>query len=485
MSKFGVRFSTHFGIDPKWMNSNNVFDPNLDLDSPLFVDPFLLDRSTHSEFNDCGFRAFEERFTAIHRLLGASKAEGDKAWTSALKLFNFSEAKGMSGTCLGYSKNSTSGRGFGKVLAEKSLRWAKEVIDLGVKDPELFSSLSLFESGIGADRVSDMVVSIVAPCICEFNERMIAKAANDLGIVIPTEIFRLRDTKYRLARNPYTNTVTPVLLLADDILRHHELLDEPGAIDRAIACNEAMRDRASYHIGEIFKLRQKNEIADAKAKALESAEAFQAFLDILKGINETGYDVKNDPLGLVNWSDGVREIVKTNVPSLTVDKALDEIEQINKVVLLIISYFKDVIEKNRLNRLFYDEAKHPRHEKYAQLLFFGVAKWVCDTNNIDISPESDGGAGPVDFKFSTGTKKILVELKLSTNPKVVPGYQKQMDAYEAAEDSQIGHYVVLDVGKMGKKAEQLLEFKNEHPSYAKIRDIHFIDATLKDSASRL
>lgn len=29
----------------------------------------------------------------------------------------------------------------------QSLKWAKEIIDLEVKDPEMFSSLSLFEDG--------------------------------------------------------------------------------------------------------------------------------------------------------------------------------------------------------------------------------------------------------------------------------------------------------------------------------------------------
>src|SRR5690606_6224979 len=67
--------------------------------------------------------------------------------------------------------------------------------------------------------------------------------------------------------------------------------------------------------------------------------------------------------------------------------------------------------------------------------------------DLDISPESDGGAGPVDFKVSKGaSSKALLELKRSTNPKLVDGYTKQLDAYRASEGTTRAHYIVIDVG---------------------------------------
>jgi hypothetical protein len=84
-----------------------------------------------------------------------------------------------------------------------------------------------------------------------------------------------------------------------------------------------------------------------------------------------------------------------------------------------------------------------------------VAKVWCAANDVGLSPEADAGAGPVDFKFSDGGDTVLVEIKLSTNSQVVSGYKKQLDAYMKAEGTAYGHYVLIDVGKIGEKWERL------------------------------
>jgi hypothetical protein len=73
----------------------------------------------------------------------------------------------------------------------------------------------------------------------------------------------------------------------------------------------------------------------------------------------------------------------------------------------------------------------------------------------------DTGNGPVDFKMSIGfSGRVLVEIKLSTNSKILSGYSKQLEAYKKAEQALIGYYVVIDVGGMGRKDRQLLATKN-------------------------
>lgn len=138
---FGLTFSDKFGVDEVWLQSKGIFNPTLDVDSPLFIDPFLLPHSNHKEFSECAFEAYEAHFSEILRLLLISENVGDKAWVAALNKFKFSEAKGMGGTCLGYSANSTNhGKAFGKTKSLRSLSWAQGVVRLGVKDPEMFSS---------------------------------------------------------------------------------------------------------------------------------------------------------------------------------------------------------------------------------------------------------------------------------------------------------------------------------------------------------
>ena len=126
-------------------------------------------------------------------------------------------------------------------------------------------------------------------------------------------------------------------------------------------------------------------------------------------------------------------------------------------------------------------------ESYAQRLFFAVAYSYCRANDLDLSPEADSGRGPVDFKVSKGfNRRVLVEIKLSSNPKVVAGYTKQLEAYKAAEESIRAIFLVLDVGKMGKKDQALYKARNDAAGVGDpVSDIEIVDAIPKPSASKL
>jgi hypothetical protein len=82
--------------------------------------------------------------------------------------------------------------------------------------------------------------------------------------------------------------------------------------------------------------------------------------------------------------------------------------------------------------------------------------------------------------------RVLVEIKLSTNSKVVAGYSRQLETYKDAEETTRGFYVVIDVGRMGKKAEELLLVKNMQSKAGKpISEIVLIDGIRHVSASKL
>ena len=69
---------------------------------------------------------------------------------------------------------------------------------------------------------------------------------------------------------------------------------------------------------------------------------------------------------------------------------------------------------------------------------------------------------------------------------MVPGYERQLATYKSAEETQKGYYIVLDVGQMGKKAEQLFAAKNRAVERGEpVSDIVIIDGSRKQSASKL
>jgi hypothetical protein len=75
-------FSTNFEVDPSSLKRLGVFDPILNVDSRLFIDP-LLKASAHKEISADAVRQYERHFAKIIVLLKASKAKGDIAWRSA------------------------------------------------------------------------------------------------------------------------------------------------------------------------------------------------------------------------------------------------------------------------------------------------------------------------------------------------------------------------------------------------------------------
>jgi hypothetical protein len=114
-----------------------------------------------------------------------------------------------------------------------------------------------------------------------------------------------------------------------------------------------------------------------------------------------------------------------------------------------------------------------------------VAYSHCKANNLDLSPEADTGSGRIDFKFSRGRDRVLVELKLSRNPNVVHGYETQLEVYRAAEQTIRAYYVVIDVGGMGRKDERLIAARNAARERGEpLSELEFIDGFRQESASK-
>src|SRR3954447_1125300 len=105
-----IRFSDHFGFDGALMEPAGILNPTLNADTPLFIDPMLLNASEHEEMR-VAKEAYDAHFGIVIKLLRATNAHGDVAWRSALRHLSFPEIKW---TCLGYGGQSVSGSGSGE-----------------------------------------------------------------------------------------------------------------------------------------------------------------------------------------------------------------------------------------------------------------------------------------------------------------------------------------------------------------------------------
>jgi len=478
VKKEPITLSMAWGIHSDAISAIGAIDVTLNCDTNLFIDPLLLADASNPEFRDCATAAYEGRFVQLIELLSASKEPEDVAWRAARKRLAFHE---VPYTHLGYS-SGTGGSGFGESLGGNLLATAKQVVDLGIENPNLFVALALFEDGVGADRISDMTTNIIVDCLARFT----SSACDHIGIA--TVPFKLNGTMCQLPPNPLRRT-DPILLVPKDIVRDLPIATDWGSVGSAARETEDLRERVNAHIGDIWSAKSRRDKEALRKNVLRSKESFETLLEVLRNAADEPYDVTNDHRGEIYPAMIRREIARQQpLDLLSYSGRKLTLDEVDDVVKAIIDQFKRLIEDRGLwKELWDDKQVRARLEKAMQRLFYAVALSYCEANDLDISPESDGGAGPVDFKVSAGASaKVLLELKRSSNSKLVDAYTKQLDAYRKSEGTARAHYIVIDIGGMTPaKIKGLSDARSEAiKSGLTPSEIVIIDGSVQKSASK-
>lgn len=477
-----VRFSSLFGLSPDHLDAQGALNPTLSADTQLFIDPLLLQSSSHPEISGQAYQTYQEHFRRVVMLLRKCKEFGDTYWRNAKRMMQFPE---VHNTCLGYGSQSTSGSGSGVFLTDHIMRTAFDIVALGVEEPDMFVAMALFEEGMGPDRLSDMTTNIIVPALVAYTNRVL----KDTGVPQHSVKVRIsKDTEYpaHLPLNPFRKGPNNgIILVPQDILRGLPLAFDWDGVEIAASFNDALRGRVNKQVAEVWQARTIKDKRATKLFATSSKENFEFLLDQIKHQVRSNYDFAADPKGELFWTK-IQETIAQEFPLRLEMELAPKVGTVDTIVRQIIEQFRFLIEERRLSETLYSN-NQPRPEKSAQHLFFAVAFAYCKANNLDLTPEADTGNGPVDFKVSVGYReRVIIEIKLSTNGKVVKGYTHQLEAYAAAEEPVACHYVVLDVGKMGRKRKELESIHGDRlraGSYAK--QLTFIDATQRPSASHL
>jgi hypothetical protein len=467
--------ASEFNIEVALLDKLGVVNVLLNTDTLVFIDPMLLEESSHIEIREGAYNSYKGRFEKIIKLLSVSKGDNDVPWRNAKRLFKFSE---ISWTCLGYG-TSVKGSGFGKDLVASTLDTASQIVALGVDDIDLFMALALFEEGIGPDRISDMTTNIIIDDLIAFSARV------NETLKLPTEEYKVGASIYNIVKNPYSGQ--PLLFVPNDIVRDLPIASDWSDISRVVRENEELRERVNYHIGEIWANMTKKQKQQLKKSALKSKEAFQQVIDMIREVNPTPYDFKNDKNGESFWTELLNTIPKSHPFDLsTYSNRKLKPEEVVEVVNKILFQFQDLIENKGLWKELWDENGKPRKEKASQRLLFAVAYSYCKANDLDLTPEADSGNGPVDFKLSQGNdSKVVVEIKLSTNGSLVHGYEKQLEIYKDADDTNLGVFLIIDVGGIGKKYGVVQKIRSEFlKEKGHASDIWYVDGNQKASASK-
>ncbi|MCP3032376.1 hypothetical protein LF817_13605 [Halobacillus sp. A1] len=457
------------------------FDPILDVDTEVFIDPFLLFEYENENFNDA-HKKIVNFFSDAFKLAATSSRKSESLVEKKLeRILTFPEVDEI---CLGYSGNSTGGSGTGEGFSENIASSIHKAIDVGMKEFNHFEEIAILESGIGPDRISDMCANIIKEELIQYTQKICKKYSvpvKSLRVRTFNERFlqwRLND--YDLPLNPYNEK--PILLVPSSILRDLPSIGPDSFKDWAWTNeNEILRNDFNF---EIKSQINKQDIIEL---ATQRTDLVDRFIEYVERQGSNAYDLELDKKLVYRWYEFSKGIAQKESVQLPTPE--DE-EGLKSFVSKLIEAFNNYIVNNGGYKLLWNEKPRvPRKEEASQLLLYGMVKEHCRLNNVDLTRESDAGRGPVDFKFSNGYKpRVLIEVKRANSSKLEHGLESQLPQYLASEDVKVGYYVVIV-----QKDEELSKARNLKDEAVSLTEklgkeiqVFIIDATdQKPSASKI
>lgn len=468
-----ILFSTYFGVSSKTMASAGLIDPFLDVDVPLFIDPVLLEKSSNTVIAISAVNRFRRHFEVLVRMLTISNTENDAAWKGARRQLDLSEPPENG---LGYGGSGRSGSSRPQDIREAILRTSKEIVTLGARDPEMISLMGFFEEDVGPDTISDLTTTVIMDDLAAITEAFCLENGIPL---FETSI----DTNHKLPRfETSPGRAVPIVLVPEDIVRELPIANDWSDIERAAMENARIRDRVNQLLSGIIRPTVVDRKRALRSAALESPQEFDFFLAAVKA-NVSNYDPNLDALGYYR----LKGIIADGFPSLKQASPYDlklGPNEIMRVVRDTVALFKRHVEAGNLWEELWLGDK-PKKERASQLIYYAIADAFCKANDLDISPEANMGGGPIDFKFSSGySARVLVEMKRSGGT-VVHGYEKQLEFYKNASQTEFALFVIMDYGDLGVKLNKIQRIQKARlDAGERASEIIVIDTSRKVSASK-
>jgi hypothetical protein len=203
-----------------------------------------------------------------------------------------------------------------------------------------------------------------------------------------------------------------------------------------------------------------------------------------------GIDIKEYedliPLDIIEVNHDLKRLLESGPVTPKALVGLDE-EQFFYHIQKLMNDFNHSIVNHSLYKLLWNDDGTPRKEKTAQDLLLNNIYIYCNNNGIDVSKEPNIGRGPVDFKLSSGTLKVLIEVKLASNSAFWHGLEVQTIQYMVSEN--INHAIFLVIIHYKEEFEKIKEIEmligSLKSKYSIELSAHIVDATKdKPSASK-
>lgn len=423
-------FSEAFGIEPT--KDDDWFDPLLEIDTKLFVDPFLIYKEESGFWADSGARFAKHFEIGFRTLAGFQDRRTSLQYMQTVDLMLFPEPREFG---LGFASHGTRGSGTGRDFAEKIVKAMSEAIKRGLEDMKHFEELGLLVDGIAEDRISDITCNILKSKFITYTQEIAHR--HD----IPMEKFMVRhamfdfadeawvDTEVLLPKNPETGEF--ILLTPKRFLRELPTLSSD---DWKIYFSHQLKHKLNLHI---LRKMPKREIV---ALARKHADTVRDWTKARELLNPAPYDVDKDPKGYHNWQAITRGFALTHPLPVNLVSAFN----LDDFIEFAIGEFKHHIEQGGgWKTLWNDQLSRPKPEENIQLVFMGVLMGYCHAYSVRMERETNFGTGPVDFVFSNTSERILLEIKKMSSSSFWNGMVAQLTAYLTSARCSKGWYLAI------------------------------------------
>jgi len=445
------------------------------------VDPFRI----YASNDDVWAGAHDELvgfFNLVLELMATASLDPESQhWAAASQLLMFPEPVEF---CLGYALGSDGGRGSAKKRRDQMLAAGSIAINAGMDHVAHFEEMMLFQGRVGPDLISDIACNVLKSRFIEYTREVCEQHGVEMQTVPvkhsswSREYRRWDSTTVELPYNPWTKS--GVLLVPRHFLRELPSIEGNGFWDYAFSHeSENIRGQFQYDIARNVSSERIAELARRNPTLVRN------FARRFEQRPPDPYNVERDPRGRTRWYEAGLELAATaralEVPS--------DPEEFCAFVGQMCEEFVWVTEQRGGWRLLWNPDNSPRPEWAVQQLFHVALVLKCKDHDIDLSPESAAGRGPVDFKFSHGwERRSLVEVKLANNSRFWHGIDTQTPIYMKAEGIRCGYFLAIQytdndfaterIERVHQKARDV----SEECGYA-ITPV-FVDARPKASASK-
>jgi hypothetical protein len=476
MQELRIYFSDFFDVSRETMKAYGVFDVSLINDLPMFIDPFLLFNSENPEY-----QSLHDEMIKYVKFLRDKSSEPELDEGSMRAWYIFKEIKQ---NWLGFSLSGNRGRGLGPdfaVALHESLHTTFN--DFGEEEiPESphFEKLTLFDSGVGRDNVSDFTTNLIKSYLLDYTQEFARQhidpmLTNNFAVQrayfnYKTETWVSKTYQLPVFLGDYV-LLTPQDLLTKDALwinqrdlieDYSEIVDSIHNAQLRLQINNYFSQQLSIILeqkekkrGEALAKKRRSTKPIRRLRPLEPTEAdqnlvkrkaiqkFPQIIDYYLAVKEKHGD-RAAQLSRDNTSQVETQFVKNveRLVSLLEEHShfYSEPTDSYEAALKRAHYLKDVIEYNDGWRIFYLNGHPITKETDVHVLY--RLTWFASV--FDVNSEANSGRGPVDFAVSHGSaNKALVEFKLASNSRLADNLEHQTAIYKRAHRTNKSVTVVV------------------------------------------